>query len=227
MNRGFETPARGGRRVALVGALIAVVAIAIVAIVITTVLPRGDRAAATPNSNQANSATAVYGAVDIDLTEPSWVPEAARKVAPGDSLAMDPTVTVAQESDQAFVFVEVSSPKASVKGDTAEELFSFDIDSRKWALVSEEESGSSVVRIYGYVGSSGPKMEALKAGASVKAFGKATYNTAHDAERAPVDQKVAVKAYAIQAEGMGDAAGDAPSAVWAQLESAMEVKGAK
>ncbi|MGN0745867.1 MAG: SipW-dependent-type signal peptide-containing protein [Aristaeellaceae bacterium] len=51
------------------------------------------------------------GDVDIDLTEDSWKPEDDHILMPGHLFAKDPTITVAEDSQDAYVFLKIDVNK--------------------------------------------------------------------------------------------------------------------
>ena len=55
--------------------------------------------------------TFTMGGVGIDLNEPSWKPEEGHKLMPGVSFAKDPTITVQKDSEDSYVFLELSFNK--------------------------------------------------------------------------------------------------------------------
>lgn len=63
------------------------------------------------DTTQAEVNTFTVGKVDINLTEPKWDKEANHTLMPGHSYDKDPTITVAQDSQDAYVFLEMTINK--------------------------------------------------------------------------------------------------------------------
>lgn len=57
--------------------------------------------------------TFTMGGVKIDLTEPEWKPQDSHKLMPGVTFAKDPTITVEEDSEDSYVFLEMSLNKYS------------------------------------------------------------------------------------------------------------------
>ncbi len=57
--------------------------------------------------------TFTMGGVKIDLTEPEWNPDEVHKLMPGSTFAKDPTITVQEDSEDSYVFLEMSLNKYS------------------------------------------------------------------------------------------------------------------
>ena len=57
--------------------------------------------------------TFTMGGVKIDLTEPSWKAEETHKLMPGVTFDKDPTITVEEDSEDSYVFLEMSLNKYS------------------------------------------------------------------------------------------------------------------
>lgn len=57
--------------------------------------------------------TFTMGGVKIDLTEPSWKAEETHKLMPGVTFKKDPTITVEEDSEDSYVFLEMSLNKYS------------------------------------------------------------------------------------------------------------------
>lgn len=51
------------------------------------------------------------GGVDIDLEEPNWKPDVDHNIAPGVDFIKDPTITIADGSDDCWVFLEMDLNK--------------------------------------------------------------------------------------------------------------------
>lgn len=57
--------------------------------------------------------TFTMGGVKIDLTEPAWNADETHKLMPGVTFAKDPTITVKEDSEDSYVFLEMSLNKYS------------------------------------------------------------------------------------------------------------------
>lgn len=99
------------------------------------------------------------GSVKAQLTEAHWDTQKASKVYPGQSLEKDPVVKNIGENS-ANVFLEVNVPMRSIAvldGSTGRktirenrELFTFQADETKWALLYQEKTAGNKKYIYGY-----------------------------------------------------------------------------
>lgn len=63
------------------------------------------------DTTQAEVNTFTVGKVDINLTEPNWDKEADHTLMPGHSYDKNPTITVAQDSQDAYVFLKMDMNK--------------------------------------------------------------------------------------------------------------------
>lgn len=63
------------------------------------------------DTTEAKTNTFTMGNVKIDLTEPSWKEQAAHTLVPGKFFAKDPTITVAEGSEDSYVYLELSFNK--------------------------------------------------------------------------------------------------------------------
>ena len=63
------------------------------------------------DTTQAEVNTFTVGKVDINLTEPEWKENEDHTLMPGHVFAKDPTITVAQDSQDAYVFLEMTINK--------------------------------------------------------------------------------------------------------------------
>ena len=98
------------------------------------------------------------GSVKALLTEAHWDTQKASKVYPGQSLEKDPVVKNIGENS-ANVFLEVNVPMRSIAvldGSTGRktlrenrELFTFQADETKWALLYQEKTSGNKKNIYG------------------------------------------------------------------------------
>ena len=99
------------------------------------------------------------GSVKAQLTEEHWDIEKASKVYPGQALDKDPVV-INTGDNQANVFLEVTVPMRNIsilnestgkKGiKENRELFTFQADEEKWALLYQEQFNDRKKYIYGY-----------------------------------------------------------------------------
>ena len=85
-------------------ALCLVVALAATAII-------GGTLAYFTDTTEAKVNKFTVGNVDIDLEEPAWKPEDSHTLMPGTSFAKDPTITVKEGSQDAYVFLKVNMNK--------------------------------------------------------------------------------------------------------------------
>ena len=86
----------------------------------------------------------IVGNVSVDLTEPGWNPDDGRALTPNKTVKKDPQVTNTGSND-AFVFLQVKVPTASVKTAAADgslqdsrkqDLFHYTVNSG-WKLVDQ------------------------------------------------------------------------------------------
>ena len=63
------------------------------------------------DTTDAKTNTFTVGNVDIELTEPSWKEDDTHTLMPGTSYAKNPTITVTQKSQDAYVFLKVDMNK--------------------------------------------------------------------------------------------------------------------
>ena len=186
----------------------------------------GTLAYLTDTSESATN-TFTFGKVDITLTEPTWTSTgetAAGDVAPGQEIDKDPTITVANDSKNAYVFAKVTIPTGTVGGVSNQELFTLGTLGSGWVEITSSLSGLGAgVHVYAYGTASA--MTAATAGATLPAvFTKITPKAAlTETEIANLTGRsadVVVNAYAIQADGLKDGNNNAitaPAAVWAAL----------
>ena len=121
----------------------------IAAIVLLLVLLVGGAIAYFTDTDSATN-TFTIGKVDITLTEPHWVAANAENLLPGTTIAKDPTVTLASDSADAYVFVKVQVPCV---GTTPRELFTYSVASG-WSELSDAAvactTGGSATHVYAH-----------------------------------------------------------------------------
>ena len=167
------------------------------------------------------------GNVNIQLNETGWAKDgnttnytlaAANNITPNKVIAKDPTITNignGSNGNDAYVFLKVEVPYAAVKTGAAttavaQDLFSMDIDTTHWTLVSGTANGGSTstnTNTYVYVyGTSTDKtdMTRLVYNASTPAlFNNVTFADVSDpTELNNVSLNIKVTAYGIQADGL-------------------------
>lgn len=172
--------------------------------------------------------TFTVGKVDIDLTEPAWTAakEAnenyGKEIVPGEKFDKNPTITVANDSKDAYIFMEVTIPTGTVGGTANTELFTLlqsdgttsAPDLTKWVEVASASSGNKHVYAYG----TSSAMTKVSKNGTATLFDKVQFKSAITSTEAQTlaqsDQDIKVKGYAIQADGLEVSA---PEAVWALL----------
>ena len=148
--------------------------------------------------------TFTIGKVDITLTEPNWNENNAKDLMPGTTVAKDPTVTVAADSADAYVFVKVEVPCVGT-GTDRRELFTYTLESG-WSPLSEAEKtcAENAVATHVYAHS-----DAMSANDTAKLF--STVKLDEDLTQEEADGLVAempINAYAIQKENVAGATYD-------------------
>ena len=151
------------------------------------------------------------GKVDIELSEPTWVSTGKAKaegLMPGDTIEKDPTVKVAADSEDAWVFVKVEVP---CLGTT--ELFTYSVSTDWTAVKNGTCADGKAVKVYGHTSS-------MAANATSTLFTTVTFTNLTDAQYAELadadatlegkNLKMPVKAYAIQKDNVTGAT----EAVW-------------
>ncbi|MBR4693590.1 MAG: SipW-dependent-type signal peptide-containing protein [Bacilli bacterium] len=146
------------------------------------------------------------GKVDIELSEPTWVSTGAAKaesMMPGDVIEKDPTVTVAADSEDAWVFVKVEVP---CLGET--ELFTYSVNSGWTAIRETACTDGKAVKVYGHT-------DSMTKNATATLFSTVTFANLTDAQFAELtdadatttakDLKMPVKAFAVQKDNVAGA----------------------
>lgn len=147
--------------------------------------------------------TFTVGKVGISLTEPKWEAATNHKITPGAVLDKDPTITVAADSETAYVFAELAFTDSLIKYD-ASVTINYSPD---WKLLKTDGNK----KIYAYQVTV-PTKGTITALAPV--FTQLTFAntlTAANLEELKTAQ-IIVTGYAIQATGFPDAA-----AAWAEV----------
>ena len=163
-------------------------------------------------------------------TNDNDIPDAAEDMMPGESVAKDPTVRNLSTKNPAYVFVKVEVPCTTIvaPATSAVELFTYTVNTG-WTELSSAAvactSGGTATHVY-YYGSNDTLTTLAKANdattpvtptpTSAPVFSTITLRGTLKATEIPnIDQAkdVAVTAYGIQTEGLGN--NTTPAAVWA------------
>ena len=130
----------------------------IAAIVLLLVFLVGGAIAYFTDKTDTVTNTFTVGKVDITLEEPTWDEKIAadenynKKLMPGAELEKDPTVTVAADSANAYVFVKVQVPCVGT-GTLRRELFTYEI-SDEWSELTGEaqscEDNAVAIHVYAH-----------------------------------------------------------------------------
>ena len=177
----------------------------IAAIVLMLVLLVGGAIAYfTDTENTKNVFT--IGKVDVELSEPDWNTEgktAAETMMPGEEIKKDPTVKLAEDSEDAWVFVKVEVPCL----DTTP-LFTLGALQSGWTELTTDVTCTSgkATHVYGHTDA----MKATDPATSVfktVTFANLTNTqieslTDANGDTEEIDLEMPVYAYAIQAEGI-------------------------
>ncbi len=168
--------------------------------------------------------TWTIGNVAIDLQEPEYDASDKENIVPNQVLAKDPMVENTGTND-AFVFMKVSIPKASVKiaeadgtvsGPVLQELFDYSIDSG-WVQISKQEGTDNNTYVYAYAANG--KCVSLAADASTPVLfknGEIKFRNVVEGQLGS-DVTIPVTAYGIQTENLGSSGSTVPADVWAVL----------
>ena len=153
----------------------------------------------------------VVGNVTIELTEPSWNPDEATALTPNKSLKKDPQVTNTGSND-AFVFLQVSVPNATVKTASAngtvqeakqQDLFTYAIND-DWQMVDKQDSNGKSVYTYAFVNSDGSMQTLAPQGNTGALFDSVKFINLIEGEVDPHTRlSIDVDAMAIQTEDLG------------------------
>ena len=165
----------------------------IAAIVLLLVLLVGGAIAYFTDKEEVTNVFTV-GKVDITLTEPAWNATAAENLMPGATVAKDPTVTVAADSADAYVFVKVQVPCVGT-GNTRREVFTY-APATGWAELTEAavscEDNAVATHVYAHTAA----MTASEASTLFSAVVLDANLTQEEADGLVLEMPV--KAYAIQ-----------------------------
>ena len=184
-----------------------ILALCLVIALAATAVIGGTLAYFTDTDEATNTFT--VGNVDITLTEPNW-DEATAKLIPGREIAKDPTITVAEGSERAYTFMEVT-----LSGDFAKLLSDY-ADAKEIDLTTVD--GQKALIGAWFKSTVGPKimsidlencsvilgvLSAKDPGQSVTYFDAITVPNDVDADMINLagNYKIYITAYAIQAEG--------------------------
>ena len=151
----------------------------------------------TDTENVKNTFT--IGKVDITLTEPNWNENNAKDLMPGATVAKDPTVTVAADSADAYVFVKVEVPCA---GTTPREIFTYTLESG-WAELTEAAqacTAGKATHVYAHTAAM-TKSESAKLFSNVVLDSNLTQTEAESL----TNIEMPINAYAIQKDNVGGA----------------------
>lgn len=188
------------RKVAIAGALIAILAV-------------GSAVAFfTDRDNKVNQFT--VGNISIQLQEPNWNADNGKNLTPNKTIKKDPQITNDGPND-AFVFLQVKVPVANVKTAAADgslqqaksqDLFTYTVN-ENWTEVSKKSSADSTTYVYAYVGADGT-MKTLAPGKTTNAlFDSVTFLNLVEGQ---IDEgtkiSVDVDAYGIQTTDLGTTA---------------------
>lgn len=82
-----------------------------VSVALVAILAIGGSLAYFTDTTESKVNVFTVGNVNIDLTEPEWVVEDDHTLMPGASYAKDPTITVAEKSQDCYVFLKIDMNK--------------------------------------------------------------------------------------------------------------------
>lgn len=144
------------------------------------------------------------GKVDINLEEKNWNPDDHTKLEPGEEIKKDPQIRNTGNND-AFVYLEVSVPMASVtaagadglrQNEKLQELFSFQAKD-SWTKLDVKTVGSAQVYTYTY-------NKILKPDELTDSlFDKMTFLNIIEGQLDGQNLEIPVRAYGIQTAGTG------------------------
>ena len=175
-------------------------------------------------SQDAATNTWTVGSVNIDLLEPNYDVADAQNIVPNQTLAKDPQVRNTGTND-AFVFVEFTMPKASVStasddgtvnNAAVQELFDYTIDNG-WTQVSHTDGTDGGTYVYAYAAEGNcAALEAGETTPSVFSNGTITFKNVVEGQLG-TSLMIPVKAYAIQTSDITASDSMEPADVWAVL----------
>ena len=184
----------------------------------------------TDTESETNTFT--IGNVDITLTEPNWdttdadhdnVPDAAENIAPGVSVAKDPTITNVSATAPAYVYAKVEIPCSTAvttpEAVPAKEIFTLNSIGSGWTLMNDGACTNGVAtKVYNYGTSSA--MTSLAAGSATPAvFSSVSLNSNITGTEQGLsgNKNVVVTGYGIQTNGLGNDV--TPATVWSKFSN--------
>ena len=157
----------------------------------------------------------IVGNVSVDLTEPGWNPDDGTALTPNKTVKKDPQVTNTGSND-AFVFLQVKVPTASVKTAAADgslqdsrkqDLFHYTVNSG-WKLVDQSEKADASVYTYAYIDADGAMKKLSPQGNTGALFDSVTFlNLVEGQLDRDTKLTIDVDVLAIQTEDLGVSSG--------------------
>ena len=157
----------------------------------------------------------IVGNVSVDLTEPGWNPDEGTALTPNKTVKKDPQVTNTGSND-AFVFLQVKVPTASVKTAAADgslqdsrkqDLFHYTVNSG-WKLVDQSEEADASVYTYAYINADGAMKKLSPQGNTGALFDSVTFlNLVEGQLDRDTKLTIDVDVLAIQTEDLGVSSG--------------------
>lgn len=146
--------------------------------------------------------TFTVGDVQINLTEPDFVQDAEHILVPGATLAKNPTVTVLADSEDSYVAIKVTVPKA------LDSLVTLDWNTTDWQLV-EKITDPSNSNNYAYYYKLKNEVEKAATNTQLNAafnsvYVKTSVTNSQLQALTSDDLKVTVQAFAIQSLGFSN-----------------------
>ncbi len=188
-----------------------------VAIVLLLVLLIGGMLAYFTDTDEETNTFTIGGAVNIELTENSWVTGAGDNVHPGKTIPKDPTIHNESNTTPAYVFMKVTVPCYQAGSNVDTEIFSYTVNSAWTEISASSIDQTSKTKTYVYAYGTSTAMTALAANASTPALFSnvtvASTMTSAQATTAPANPNIVVKGYGIQIDGLGD--NDTPTEIFA------------
>lgn len=140
---------------------------------------------------------------EVALEEAERVTENQYKLIPGHTYTKDPIIHMADDSEDAYVFVEVVDGLAAIEDDTT---IAAQMTAKGWAQIAENST------IWCKVDENG-KPVAVAGGADVPVFDNFTLKNDADVSRYETAE-ITIKAYAVQADGWETT--DTPADIYAE-----------
>ncbi len=175
----------------------------------------------TDSDEEVNTFT--IGNVDIALDEPSWAAENGEDITPLEEIAKDPVVSNEGAND-AFVFTEVTVPRASVvtadesgavQSEVLQDLFTYEVNSG-WKQIAKSADEKKSVYTYAYVDSGGALKPLEKDAVTEPVFESVTFINMIEGQLDGGEVEIKVEAMAIQTDGI---APDQPQEVLALIRA--------